>query len=326
MLNCGCTAVKYVLWIVNFLIFIAGLAVLALGIWIYSDLSSFLYTVRNLPVENYQLEVWTQSQVLKEAMYVLMALGGFLLILGFLGCCGASRENRCFLLMYGIVVLLLSLTLASLIGVFFGMKDKLVTEGRTAMDKALLEDYRYNQKTNDTNIATNVLNLLMAKLGCCGVNDYTDFKRKVKDWPSELEIPPACCKLKDSKDNSYDPVDSNCLRDPRDSNANINQGCFDKLITIVNDNLLIVLGAMVGLIVVLFVAADPVDSNCLRDPRDSNANINQGCFDKLITIVNDNLLIVLGAMVGLIVVLFVAAVFSFALFRALERQASGKFI
>lgn len=44
-------------------------------------------------------KAWTQTQVLNDGVYTLIAVGGFFVILGFLGCCGASRENRCFLLL-----------------------------------------------------------------------------------------------------------------------------------------------------------------------------------------------------------------------------------
>jgi hypothetical protein len=254
MLGFGCTAVKYVLWIANFLIFVAGLGVLALGIWVKVDLASFVFTIQKLPINNYQLEAWTQTQVLNDGVYTLIAVGGFFVILGFLGCCGASRENRCFLLLYGIIVLLVALVLAIGTGVVFGFKDQLLEEGRLAMDENLMQEYEYSTDVNKTNIPTNVLNLIMTELRCCGVSDYTDFQRKAPNWPRELVVPAACCRLQD-KTSTLQPVDSSCQTNPTPANSYMNTGCYDKIVRLVKDNLMTVLGAIIGLIVLLLIAS-----------------------------------------------------------------------
>ena len=71
---------------------LAGAAILGVGVWSAVDSSSFLGvldTVEDLPQEVSQLIY---------VSYLLIALGSVLLIIGFLGCCGAIRESRCMLL------------------------------------------------------------------------------------------------------------------------------------------------------------------------------------------------------------------------------------
>lgn len=63
-----------------------------MGVWVTVDSNSFLGVLNN--VEGIPSEV---SQLVYVS-YLLIALGSVLLIIGFLGCCGAVRESRCMLL------------------------------------------------------------------------------------------------------------------------------------------------------------------------------------------------------------------------------------
>lgn len=79
---------------------LAGIAILGVGIWVKVDSGSilnFLGKIENAPAE--------LSQVLNVG-YLLIALGALLVIIGFLGCCGAVRESKCMLLMVGHCMLL----------------------------------------------------------------------------------------------------------------------------------------------------------------------------------------------------------------------------
>lgn len=71
---------------------LAGGVILGVGIWVKVDSSSLfgiLDSVDGVPAEVSQLV---------NVCYLLIALGAMLLVLGFLGCCGAIRESRCMLL------------------------------------------------------------------------------------------------------------------------------------------------------------------------------------------------------------------------------------
>lgn len=72
---------------------LAGAAILGVGIWVKVDsgsILSFLGKIQNAPAE--------LSQVLNVG-YLLIAIGVLLVIIGFLGCCGAVRESQCMLLL-----------------------------------------------------------------------------------------------------------------------------------------------------------------------------------------------------------------------------------
>lgn len=70
-----------------------GAAILGIGIWLKVDSKSLfgvLEDIEDLPPEMFQLV---------NVSYLLIGVGVFLFVIGFLGCCGAVKESRCMLLM-----------------------------------------------------------------------------------------------------------------------------------------------------------------------------------------------------------------------------------
>ncbi len=72
---------------------LAGAGILGVGIWVKVDSGSILSFLQNIQGAPGEL-----GQVLNVG-YLLIAVGAVLLILGFLGCCGAVKESRCMLLL-----------------------------------------------------------------------------------------------------------------------------------------------------------------------------------------------------------------------------------
>jgi hypothetical protein len=68
---------------------LAGAALLAIGLWLLLDDNplKFLDGVETgNPMDD---PLWS------VAIYILVAVGGFVFLLGFLGCCGACMNNQC---------------------------------------------------------------------------------------------------------------------------------------------------------------------------------------------------------------------------------------
>lgn len=64
---------------------LCGSFLLAVGVWVLVDPMGFR-------------EIVAANPLLFTGVYVILAMGGMLFLLGFLGCCGAIRENKCLLL------------------------------------------------------------------------------------------------------------------------------------------------------------------------------------------------------------------------------------
>lgn len=71
---------------------LAGAVILGVGIWVTVDSSSLLGILEKVE------DAPSELSHLVSVGYLLIAVGAFLLIIGFLGCCGAVRESRCMLL------------------------------------------------------------------------------------------------------------------------------------------------------------------------------------------------------------------------------------
>ncbi|XP_016091404.1 tetraspanin-1-like [Sinocyclocheilus grahami] len=97
----GCFGfLKAMMFLFNGVIFLAGAVILGVGIWVKVDSGSILNFLQNIQGAPGEL-----GQVLNVG-YLLIAVGAVLLILGFLGCCGAIRESRCMLLLgYNVIAL-----------------------------------------------------------------------------------------------------------------------------------------------------------------------------------------------------------------------------
>lgn len=71
---------------------LAGAVILGVGVWVKVDSGSLLGILDTLE------DAPSGLSQLVNVSYLLMAVGAVLLVIGFLGCCGAVRESRCMLL------------------------------------------------------------------------------------------------------------------------------------------------------------------------------------------------------------------------------------
>nr|XP_021521283.1 tetraspanin-18 [Aotus nancymaae] len=172
------SCMKYLMFVFNFFIFLGGACLLAIGIWVMVDPTGFR-------------EIVAANPLLLTGAYILLAMGGLLFLLGFLGCCGAVRENKCLLLFAHLIIiipLMLQLTRPQPI---FSLCPQLTREFFT---KELTKHYQGN---NDTDVFSATWNSVMITFGCCGVNGPEDFKYasvfRLLTLDSE-EVPEACCR------------------------------------------------------------------------------------------------------------------------------------
>uniref|UniRef100_A0A672PBM5 Tetraspanin-18-like n=1 Tax=Sinocyclocheilus grahami TaxID=75366 RepID=A0A672PBM5_SINGR len=90
------SCIKYLMFIFNFFIFLGGAFLLGVGIWVLVDPTGFR-------------EIVAANPLLFTGVYTILIMGGMLFLLGFLGCCGAIRENKCLLLFFFMLILIIFL-------------------------------------------------------------------------------------------------------------------------------------------------------------------------------------------------------------------------
>jgi hypothetical protein len=72
---------------------LVGCSLLAIGIWAKVDEKSFADVVTNESI----------VRSLNVTAFIVIAIGSVVMVLGFLGCCGAIRESQCMLATVGCV-------------------------------------------------------------------------------------------------------------------------------------------------------------------------------------------------------------------------------
>lgn len=118
---------------------------------------------------------------------IVLIAGLIILLIGFLGCCGALKENSCLLKMYAAIVLVLligELVLGILILVFTNTAEEKVMDG---MDKIL------RKYGGDDASLTKSLDAAQHELKCCGVNNYTDWENYPYGEAHADSVADGCC-------------------------------------------------------------------------------------------------------------------------------------
>jgi len=167
--DCCGNMLKYVIFLVNFVIFVTGCVVFGFGVAAHlkvGDLDGFMG-------ENYF-----------HSSIVLMVAGGIIILVTFFGCCGVCTENHCMLYIFGT---LLSLILIMEIGAAVAalvLKDEADTAITTAMTNNL-KDYSNDKPTQDA------WGQIQRNLKCCGIKDFQDWANVTNVGPSD--VPDSCC-------------------------------------------------------------------------------------------------------------------------------------
>ncbi|XP_031597080.1 tetraspanin 34 [Oreochromis aureus] len=217
---------KIMMFIFNGGIFLAGAVILGVGIWVQVDRNSFLDILD-------EVEDASSLSQLVNVSYLLIAVGAVLLVIGFLGCCGAIRESKCMLLTFFSIVLIIFLIEVAGAIVLFVFKDvagELLQELEKNVQKTIKNKY------GDQNKLTSVWDNTMEELKCCGYRNYTDFTDSPFYNKGKL-YPTPCCNSTTS--------DNECNAD-RAGKADVD-GCFDKLLQLIEDNALVIAGVAMGI-------------------------------------------------------------------------------
>lgn len=149
----GETCVKYLLFMFNFVFWLAGTGVLAVGLWLRFDTKTAgLFTGEDSP------------SVFFTGVYILLAAGALMMVVGFLGCCGALKESPCMLgLFFFFLLIIFAVEVAA--GIWgLSNKDKVV-EDITEFYKQTYNNYQSTKQE----ALKEILRSIHFGLNCCGM-------------------------------------------------------------------------------------------------------------------------------------------------------------
>ncbi|KAI4884863.1 hypothetical protein NFI96_031254 [Prochilodus magdalenae] len=148
----GVSCVKYLLFAFNFLFWLAGTAVLGIGLWLRFDKQTEgLFQVEGSPTAFF------------TGVYILIVAGALMMVVGFLGCCGAIRESTCMLGLF--FMFLLIIFAAEVAAGIWGLsnKDKIVQELKSFYVQTF-----DNYINTGTEALKDALRAIQYSLQCCG--------------------------------------------------------------------------------------------------------------------------------------------------------------
>ncbi|XP_031586176.1 CD9 antigen-like isoform X1 [Oreochromis aureus] len=144
--------VKYALFIFNFVFWLAGTAVLAVGLWLrFDSRTAGLFEGEESP------------SVFFTGVYILIAAGALMMVVGFLGCCGAIKESPCMLgLFFFFLLLIFAAEVAA--GIWGLSNSDQVVEDITEFYKQTYANYKDTKQP----ALKETLRLIHFGLDCCG--------------------------------------------------------------------------------------------------------------------------------------------------------------
>ncbi|XP_048013630.1 CD151 antigen isoform X2 [Megalobrama amblycephala] len=212
--SCGTICLKYLLFVFNLLFWLAGGAVMAVGIWTLVDKSDYISLL--------------SSSTYMVAAFILIGAGAVVMFTGMLGCCATIREQRGLLIVFFVLLLLiflLEITAGILAYVYY---QELNAELRADLKERMVENY---QKPGQEHI-TRAVDKLQQDLKCCGSNSSADWRDGswIQTFADRRLVPDSCCKT---------PTERCGLRDHPSNIYKVEGGCISKLEDFILQHLLI---------------------------------------------------------------------------------------
>lgn len=208
---CDFTCAKYLVFFFNFLFWILGLIIMAIGAWAFAD-KDF---VKNIGAANVNADSLSEiANVVRMFAIALLILGAIIMVIGFFGCCGAIRESQCCLGIFFVLLFICFLVTVAIGGIllFIAISDN--TEVKDQM--AALTDQMWEALDKDQQAA------FEKQYKCCGAKSTIDALTK----------------------NDF------CGGDPFEefkSTMGIQKGCFDALVGQIKGNVVIAGCVMLGI-------------------------------------------------------------------------------
>ncbi|XP_052800230.1 CD9 antigen-like isoform X2 [Mya arenaria] len=198
------TCIRYLMFAFNFLFWLLGCAILGVGIWVRVD-ENFGKYVNNSD----------HFDFLYTGAYLFIVAGILIMVVGFLGCCGAIRENQCMLgLFFALLFIIFVILLGS--GIWAVVAKEQVKD---IVNKALQDgvDHYFDQNSSSKEF----MDIVQTDFQCCGAT------KGAEDYGIKFTMVPTC--------------------------EGLIKPCNNELFNFVKENLVIIAGVSIGIAVILIL-------------------------------------------------------------------------
>ncbi|KAI8492971.1 cd63 antigen [Branchiostoma belcheri] len=222
----GMQCIKYLLFAFNLVFWITGLAMIGVGATVKIAFGDYFDFTGN---------------AFASAPVFLIILGVFVSIIGFLGCCGAIKENYCMVTTFAVL-----LSLIFILEIAAGITGYVLRNDiENVIDTAMTD---FMMKWTNTTKGRLAFDGVQKEFECCGVKNYTDWFDKSPNFNppnTTRNVPGSCCLNAKTEFDVKNPDDTCGLNT---DTTKINQeGCLLKLEDWLAHNILIIGGAGIGI-------------------------------------------------------------------------------
>ncbi|XP_005107456.2 tetraspanin-7 [Aplysia californica] len=216
------TCMKTLMMVFNFIFWVTGIVILAIGIWTKVDLYKYLEL---------------SSIYQPEAPYVLIGVGAVIVLIGSLGCCCTVKGHSFLLYMFCgflFIVFIVELSAGIALLIYRGKLEQGFKEGLTSAI----------QKYDVDPHGAAALDELQEKLVCCGINNYTNWFKSpwAEKQSSPYSVPVSCCRVEESACRHTGLSGGNSTT--RDIHT---QGCHKLVVDFINGNMGPIGGVALGI-------------------------------------------------------------------------------
>ncbi|XP_003388341.1 PREDICTED: tetraspanin-14-like [Amphimedon queenslandica] len=227
--------IKFFLFIMNFLVWLLGCALLAAGIFAQVEIG----TLNEIGV----------GSLLSSPSIILICLGGIMFILGFCGCLGALREIFLLLVIYAIVLTVIVIIEIGIAVYIYFQYDNAKNQFAEQLEQPIVRYY------DDADLQS-LIDLVQTSLQCCGINGPNDWQRNAYFNCSSIayqrcSVPFSCCIM----NNNDEVINTQCgyRRLQNDSDRYLQEiyteGCIVGLENFIQRYLYYIAGVGIGLLV-----------------------------------------------------------------------------
>lgn len=175
----GCCSVNFAktfFHIYNFIFFLAGCGVFAVGLWTVITKHQYVNLLTNI--------------VYPLTAYLLISAGCLTLLTAFIGCCSVHRQNRCSILLY-IFLLLLIFLVEAMVGILaYVYRNQVEVDLNHHLDDTFIEKYWISDSE------TLSIDKMQQEYKCCGATSFENWDKS--RWRKESNttnlVPDSCCK------------------------------------------------------------------------------------------------------------------------------------
>uniref|UniRef100_A0A915Q4R0 Tetraspanin n=1 Tax=Setaria digitata TaxID=48799 RepID=A0A915Q4R0_9BILA len=174
------TSLRYIIYACNIVMTVVGTASLAMGGWLRSD--SRFRDFLSQRYRNVVEEAFWQAPTLYIFSYFLIIIGMCMVVVGMVGCCGATTDSRVLLLIYAVSVCILMVSTISAISYLVFKKFGIDVEVSDALTYMVQNYYQ------GAGIVQESLDRLQEAFRCCGNEGCGDFRFLHQDIPRSCDF------------------------------------------------------------------------------------------------------------------------------------------